>query len=1075
MAFAPDGRSLWVASPGPARVVERWNLHRLDLTSSRPIQPPIPTPGPFHGVDVTSFAFIPDGRYVASGAVLGLHPDDNGPGPDADGTRAWRTASIIVWEAASGRVVRKVDVNSERPFAPTFLGLSPDGKSVTAWVCSGSRYEGLTFGVDGTEPPKKLGLHPGNTATASIDYSWETGFPTVQFQNNLRTALTVKDGQVHRWSVTNPSVLGPGVPAPFRCMQDGPSPDGRSVISPVEGRVFDTGAWPPRPSGVRFAHPGWAPHGKEQYSPDGRFIATWHLLGDSDRRLWRLPRPHSRPPLPPTEWARQPERRNYFTYAQFDLRGARAVIWMYQQDRHRRKEGVNNVRIVDVATGAARDTSVRHSDMVRDVAFAPDGRYFATASFDATARVWDAATGRPAGPPLRHANYVATVAFSPDGNTLAAGDYGPAGLIRLWDWRTGKEVRAPLSHDDIVLQVSFSPDGQYLAALKTLDWSKNPELLIWEVASGRAVLRMRYHHPGYLVREAVRFRPDGRAVAARDANGDLRLWEVPSGQVLGERPLDGDGVTRFSPDGRVVAATANLGVRLLDGDTLAPLRAGYLPNPDRVHDVAFSPDGAFLLTGHESGSAQFWDVATRKPVGPPAVLIGPIRAVSFTPDGKTCLCVAADGTVRRWPVPTPLAEPDLARLADRVALMTGQRMDDNQGLDSVPADEWQSLRARLVGDGSTDMVVLGPEADWHDAVAADSEQDGDAFGAEWHLKRLAALRPDDWTLPARRGRVLARAGWREEAAAAYAAARSLAPSPHVLSDWYRAAAADDEAAGLYDAGLWDLDRAIEITPNDWVPHADRAALADRAGHPDRVATDEETAIRLGAEASAIVPMADRTASRATRTADWARVVCLGNAAVARAPGLPIDDRYHLAIACRKAGDRAGYRFACAGIAGRMPRTGTPLLLGDAVSASMAFIIGPGATDDWSVPLSWADRVLARIAERVAADASLKEGLRTQRYQFLMFRGALLHRAGRSEEATATLRDALALLPEGGEFSGWLFLALAEHALGRADVANAAAARARAVRRVSTIDSAWDRAEVESLAAELDAAVPTPDK
>jgi WD40 repeat protein len=81
-------------------------------------------------------------------------------------------------------------------------------------------------------------------------------------------------------------------------------------------------------------------------------------------------------------------------------------------------------------------------------------------------------------------------------------------------------------------------------------------------------------------------------------------------------------------------------------------------------DVAFSPDEAFLLTGHESGSAQLWDVATRKPVGPPAVLIGPIRAVTFTPDGKTCVCVAADGTVRRWPVPEPFAEPDLARLVD---------------------------------------------------------------------------------------------------------------------------------------------------------------------------------------------------------------------------------------------------------------------------------------------------------------------------------------------------------------------------------------------------------------------------
>ena len=120
--------------------------------------------------------------------------------------------------------------------------------------------------------------------------------------------------------------------------------------------------------------------------------------------------------------------------------------------------------------------------------------------------------GRP-GQSLPHTNYVATVAFSPDGNTLAAGDYGPAGLIKLWDWRTGKEVRPPLRHDDIILGVAFSPDGRYLAAIKTGDWSKNPELLVWEVASGTAVVRMHHNGPNLRLRESVRFRPDGRAIA----------------------------------------------------------------------------------------------------------------------------------------------------------------------------------------------------------------------------------------------------------------------------------------------------------------------------------------------------------------------------------------------------------------------------------------------------------------------------------------------------------------------------------------------------------------------------------
>jgi WD40 repeat protein/tetratricopeptide (TPR) repeat protein len=1060
MEFAADGRSLWVASPGREKVVDHWELYRLDPASGRPIQPPIPSPGPVNRLIVT-----PEGNYLV-GAVQGLHPENRGPQGDAEATRKSRTASIVVWEAAAGRVARKVEVNAESDFVilgegpDTYLSLSHDGKSVTAWVQRGSiRYETMTFSVSGNEPTTRVELPTLGPKAPGILY----------FQSSMRTALVIKDGQLYRWSSTNPGVLGPGVPTPFRSMQDGPSANGRSVVT-SEGRAFDTGAWPPRPSGVRFAHPGWQgqlERGFEyvEQSPDARFAATW-LWGAVDTgRLWRLPHSRSRPALPLADLAPRPERAEDHHFAQLDPRGTTAGLWASPRawSQGPRADDTNDIRIVDVATGAVRRTSIRHSNFVREVVFTPDGRHFATGSFDGTARVWETATGRPAGPPLPHDNYVATVAFSPDGNILAAGDYGPAGLIKLWDWRTGKEARPPLRHDDIILNVSFSPDGRYLVAIKAHDWSKNPELLVWDVASGTAVVRMRQNGPSFLLRETVRFRPDNRSITTRDVNGVLRLWEIPSGK-LRQRPLDGDGVTRFSPDGRMVAAAANLGVRLLDGDTLAPLRTGYLPHPDRINDVAFSPDGAFLLTAHETGSAQLWDVATRKPVGPPAVLIGPIRAVTFTPDGNTCVCVAADGIVRRWPVPAPFAEPDLGRLDDRVALMTGQRMDDNQGLDSVPADEWRSLREKLVGHGSTALVPPRPDADWNDSVAADAEQDRDAFAAEWHLDRLSARRPNDWTIPARRGRVLAAAGRRGVADAAYTAARRLAPSPQVLSDWHRAAATDDEAAGRKEAALWNLDRAITLTPGDWTLHWLRANLAD----PTRAVADEDEAIRLGAEPT----MIERAIDRAAGSGDWKRASTLLTK-MARDPDLPIPTRYLQAVACLKAGDAAGYRAACTGMAERQRRGDPKMLHHESNSAARAAALGPNGTDDWARTLAWTDHALGRLAEIEKARPGLKELIRRERHIFSSTRGAVFYRAGRFEEAAKVLQEGMSLHADGGDFRDWLLLALAEHRRGHAGAAKEAAAKARAVEQKAKAGSVWDVAEVELLGAELAAALPLP--
>jgi WD40 repeat protein/Flp pilus assembly protein TadD len=911
----------------------------------------------------------------------------------------------------------------------------------------------MTFTVEGKEPPSRQKL-----PDVGFGVPWR-----LHFEHHMQAGLVLKDSQLHRWSATDPGVLGSGVPAPFRSMLYGPSADGRSVLSPVDGRVFDTGAWPPRPSGVRFAHPGWQRSQGPwmEQSPDGRFTVTWLWTPGSDARLWRLPRPHSRPTLPLAELARRPLRKEYYQFAQFDPRVTVAVLWGHQQadDSLQSAADTHHIRLVDLTTVAVRGTSVSHTAHVREAVFTPDGGYFATGSFDRVARVWETATGRPASPPLQHINYVATVAFSPDGNTLATGDY--ASNVKLWDWRTGKETRS-LQHDDIVLNVSFSPDGRYLAALKAPDWSKKPELLVWEVASGKPVIRVSHDCPGYMIREAARFRPDSRAIAARDVNGVLRLWEVPSGKVLEARPLDGDGVTRFSPDGRVVAAAANLGVRLLDGNTLAPLPGGYLPHPDPITDVAFSPDGAFLLTAHETGSAQLWEVATRKPVGPPAALVGSIRAVTFTPDGKTCVCVAADGTVRRWPVPAPFAEPDLERLTDRVAVLTGQRMDDNQGLESIPAADWQALRAKLVGEGSTALIPPRPDGEWHDAVAADAEQDADVSGAEWHLNRLAKLRPKDWTIPARLGRVLAMAGRRDEAATAYGRATSLAPSPQVMSDWLRAAAASDDATGRKEAALWNLDRAIALTPDDWTLYAMRANQAGLA----RAVADFDEAIRRGAEPDIVV----LATIRAAESGDWKRAAALFNS-LARDPAISTQGRYVQALAHLRAGDAGGYRVACAGIAKRIPSVGPDLSPDEANNAAMAFALGPNATDDWTKPLAWTDHALALLAEIEKENKAPKDQLLQARHTFLNTRGAVLFRAGQFEEAARALRQGMGIHPGGGEFHDWLFLALAEHRLGHSDAAKEAAVKARTAQARFKPRAVWDKAEVELLVAELDAARP----
>ena len=166
-----------------------------------------------------------------------------------------------------------------------------------------------------------------------------------------------------------------------------------------------------------------------------------------------------------------------------------------------------------------------------------------------------------------HRNDPAALVFSSDGQTLISGDF--SANITFWDWRSGQVIRT-LKQGDIVLSLALSPDGRFLAAIQAPDWSGKPEIWAWDVAAGRVLWKApnTYWTAGS---DGVVFRPDGRAVLARDSVGVLRAWEAATGRPLAERALDGVGVIRFAPDGRVLAAVESRGVRLLDVTTLEPL------------------------------------------------------------------------------------------------------------------------------------------------------------------------------------------------------------------------------------------------------------------------------------------------------------------------------------------------------------------------------------------------------------------------------------------------------------------------------------------------------------------------
>ena len=296
-----------------------------------------------------------------------------------------------------------------------------------------------------------------------------------------------------------------------------------------------------------------------------------------------------------------------------------------------------DVKLLDAQTGQELLTFKDHTGGVWSIAFSPDGKRLASASWDEPVKIWDAQTGQEL-LSLKGGARASSVTFSPDGKRLAGGAGGGDEGVKVWDAQTGQKL---LSLKDGVNSVAFSPDGKRLANIRT-----HRDVQVWDAQTGQELLTFKGHNG---IVSSVVFSPDGTRLASGGGDGTVKIWDATTSQEA--RTFSGHtGSVRsviFSPDGKRLAGvsrdptTKEGAVKVWEAQTGQELLS-LKGHAGRVLRVVFSPDGKRLAAGsgtwddtknrYVAGEVKVWDAQTGRELLTCKGHTAAVVSMAFSPD-----------------------------------------------------------------------------------------------------------------------------------------------------------------------------------------------------------------------------------------------------------------------------------------------------------------------------------------------------------------------------------------------------------------------------------------------------------